>query len=91
MEEDADSYLDQLRNLVSQRDTARREGNPLLKPVSEIDQSEQVSKSYFRLPENYTVPVCSGRYLSFEAKKSLNDRYCSIPSGQGDFRFKVKN
>ena len=68
MDEDTEPILDQLRNLVSQRDTARREGNPLLKPVSEIDQSEQVSKSYFRLPENFTVPVCSGRYLSVAAK-----------------------
>ena len=40
MDEDTEPQLDQLRNLVSQRDTARREGNPLLKPVSEIDQSE---------------------------------------------------
>ena len=40
MEDDTEPQLDQLRNLVSQRDTARREGNPLLKPVSDIDQSE---------------------------------------------------
>ena len=91
MDQNTDSQLEYLKNLISLRDTSRREGNPLLKPISDIDQSEQVSKSYYKLPESYTIPICSGRYLSKECKETLNDRYCSISSGQEDYRFKMKN
>ena len=37
MDQNTDSQFEYLKNLISLRDAARRENNPLLKPISDID------------------------------------------------------
>ena len=96
MDESADAQFDQLKSMISSRDTSRREGNVLMKPVSEFDKADQISKSYYRLADNavdhqYAIPICSGRFGSEICQKTLNDRYVSVSTGQDDFRFKTKN
>ena len=91
----AEDTLSTLQSIVAMRDSARRANNPLLKPLSEIDMStftnhHQISPSYYRLPETYPMPICSGRYKVPFCKPLLNDRYCSITSGS-EYRFKQKN
>lgn len=39
MDQNTEVQLDSLRNIVSLRDTNRREGIALLKPISEMDKS----------------------------------------------------
>ncbi len=52
--------------MASQRESGRRAGNNLLKPLSEIDQlhfspSDHVTPSYYKIPNDFPVPICSGR------------------------------
>ena len=69
MDENSDPQFEQLKQLISSRDTSRREGNLLMKPISEIDKADQISKSYYKLADyaighQYAIPICSGRYKS---------------------------
>ena len=84
-----------LQVLASQRESDRRAGNNLLKPLSEIDQlhfspSDHVTPSYYKIPYNFPVPICSGRLEEPAAEQTLCDRYCSITSGSENFKFKQK-
>lgn len=92
----AEDTISQLESMVSMRDNARRQNNPLLKPLSEIDLVhfnvvEQVTPSYYRMPADFYTPICSGRYLNLISSTTLNDAYCSITSGSENFKFKQKN
>jgi len=85
-----------MQTIIAMRDNARRQNNPLLKPLSEIDltqfkKSDNVTPSYYRLPEDFPMPVCSGRYLNQTAIAVLNDGFCSITTGSENFKFKQKN
>jgi len=43
-----------------------------MKPLSELDikrfftERDHISKSYYKLPEDFPNPICSGRYLPEE-------------------------
>jgi paired amphipathic helix protein Sin3a len=49
---------------------------------------DQVSPSYYRLSNDFPVPICSGRG-PFE-ESFLNNRYSSIMTGSENFKFKQK-
>ena len=92
----SDDIIAQLQSMVSQRDNARRQNNPLLKPLSEIDLAhfsrvDNVTPSYYRLPDEFPMPLCSGRYTDAISRANLNDAYCSITHGSENFKFKQKN
>jgi len=61
------------------------------KPISEIDTKElkKVSPSYYLLPSNFPVPICSGRDAL--CKAVMNDNYTSMPHGSENYKFKSKN
>jgi histone deacetylase complex regulatory component SIN3 len=80
--------------MASQRESGRRAGNNLLKPLSEIDQhnfapGDHVTPSYYKIPSDFPFPVCSGRQDE-PATAALCDRYCSITTGSENFKFKQK-
>lgn len=82
-----------LQQIVAARESARRTGNNLLKPLSEIElaqfsKQDHVSTSYYKLPYDFPVPVCSGRFG--DSHNVLNDLYCSITTGSENFKFKQK-
>lgn len=91
-----EDHKKQLQSMVSQRDNARRLNNNLLRPISEMDvkqfkSTDNVTPSYYKLPVDYPLPVCSGRFQSDIAMETLNDKYCSFTSGSENFKFKQKN
>lgn len=51
--------------MILARESGRRIGNNLLKPLSELGESfkpeDHVSPSYYKLADDFPVPVCSGR------------------------------
>lgn len=68
----------------------------LLKPLSDLDtnllkKSDNVTPSYYRVPADFPLPICTGRYLERELAKTLNDRYCSSTIGTENFKFKIRN
>lgn len=86
--------MNQLCQIISARESARRVGNNLLKPLSEIDMAQfkkedKVSSSYYRLPEDFPMPISSGRYKD-PKNDVMNDKYCSIVTGSDNFKFKQK-
>ena len=88
----AQDIMNQLQTIISGRESSRRVNNNLLKPLSEIDMSQlrpedKISSSYFRLPDNFPIPVSSGR----DPKQTImNDQFCSIVTGSENFKFKQK-
>ena len=67
----------------------------LLKPLSDLVSSvlkkaDSVTPSYYRVPEEFPLPICTGRYAQRELAKTLNDRYCSSTIGT-EYKSKVKN
>jgi paired amphipathic helix protein Sin3a len=74
------------------RESGRRIGNNLLKPLSEMGDSfrpeDHISPSYLRLAEDFPIPICSGR--TPEEDQFMNNNYCSIMTGSENFKFKHK-
>lgn len=90
-----DDMLKTLQNYALLRDHSRREKNMLLKPLSDLDSSvlkkaDSVTPSYYRVPADFPLPICTGRYAERELAKTLNDRYCSSTVGT-EYKCKVKN
>ena len=85
-----------LRMTLAAREGSRRQGNNLLKPLSEIDlsqftQQDHVTPSYYKLPNNFPKPVCTGRDQQEPwIKSTMNDAYCGIPTGSENFKLKHK-
>jgi|LauGreDrversion4_2_1035121.scaffolds.fasta_scaffold89546_2 histone deacetylase complex regulatory component SIN3 len=76
------------------RENSRRSNNNLLKPLSDIDMNQfskqdRVTPKYYRLPQDFPLPVCSGRYQDPNTSTTLNDHYCSITSGS-EYKFKTR-
>lgn len=49
------------------RENSRRVNTNLLKPLSEMDltqfgNQDRVTPKYYRLPPDFPIPICSGRY-----------------------------
>ncbi len=70
----------------------------LLKPLSDLDtnslkKSDNVTPSYYRVPLEFPLPICTGRYGKAQESltKTLNDRYCSSTIGTENFKFKIRN
>lgn len=69
-----------------------------MRPQSDIEMSlfkenDKVSSSYYRLPETYPQPVCSGRYHDANCMPFtglLNNEYCGITTGSENFKLKQK-
>jgi hypothetical protein len=77
------------------RENSRRFNNNLLRPLSEVDltlfgHNDRVTPKYYCLPNDFPVPICSGRYEDPILSSVLNDRYCSISSGSENFRFRTR-
>lgn len=84
----------QLQGILALRDNSRRHANPLLKPLSEVDLTQfqpQITPSYYQLPADYPMPVCSGRYTCRVSADCLNDAFVSITTGSENFKCKQKN
>eukprot|EP00351_Strombidinopsis_sp_SopsisLIS2011_P006564 CAMPEP_0116871890 /NCGR_PEP_ID=MMETSP0463-20121206/2430_1 /TAXON_ID=181622 /ORGANISM="Strombidinopsis sp, Strain SopsisLIS2011" /LENGTH=78 /DNA_ID=CAMNT_0004511143 /DNA_START=1019 /DNA_END=1255 /DNA_ORIENTATION=+ len=47
--------------------------------------------SYYKLPDDYPHPICSGRYSSEISRQTLNNKFCSITCGSENFKSKIKN
>ena len=53
--------LKQLVGLIAGREKARRVvSKNMLKPMCEVDSDERISLSYYKLPADYPMPICSG-------------------------------
>ena len=90
-----DEQLGPLEAGLAAREAARRKDNALMKPLSEIDLSQfapedHISSSYYRLPDGYPNPVCSGRHLDPVVSTTLNETYCGITTGSENFKLKHK-
>lgn len=77
------------------RENSRRFNNNLLRPLSEVDMTlfghnDRVTPKYYCLPNDFPVPICSGRYQDPFLSSVLNNRYCSISSGSENFRFRTR-
>lgn len=82
--------------MLALRDKSRRTDNPLLKPISELELehfnfTEQVSPSYYRIPADFCMPVCGGRYLNQLAQDVMNEVYVSVTQGSENFKLRQKN
>ena len=92
----SDDLLNYLENLLSLRDKSRRDGNQLLMPISLIDIGQHKSaktdtKSYYKLPADYHMPVCIGKSTSKISMHNLNDEYVCMDVRTDDYRAKIKN
>jgi len=91
-----DDMLKTLQNYASFRDQSRHEKNMLLKPLSDLDanllkKADNVTPSYYRVPADFPLPICTGRYAAAARALTLNDRYCSSTIGTENFKFKIRN
>jgi len=79
-------------HIILARESGRRIGNNLLKPLSEMGDTfkpeDHISPSYYRLPAEFPIPICSGR--SPQEETLVNTKYCSIMTGSENFKFKQK-
>ena len=92
----SEELLNHLENLISLRDKSRRDGNQMLAPISMIDigqhrQQQVETKSYYKLPSDYCLPVCSGKNLNRIAHDNLNEGYVCMDVRTDDYRAKIKN
>jgi paired amphipathic helix protein Sin3a len=68
----------------------------MLKPISDFEvnlfkKSDNVTPSYYRVPEEFPMPMSTGRYKQEHVSKTLNDNYCSSTIGTENFKFKIRN
>ena len=68
-----------------------------MKPLSEVDVKQfdlmdHITPSYYKLPEDFPNPICSGRLSKedFVACSTLNDMICSVTTGSENFKLKQK-
>jgi histone deacetylase complex regulatory component SIN3 len=66
-----------------------------MKPLSEVDVKQfdlmdHITPSYYKLPEDFPNPICSGRLSKedFVACSTLNDMICSVTTGSENFKLK---
>ena len=93
--QEADEIFLHLEKLIVGRENSRKVNNMMLKPLSEIDLSQftredHVSYSYYRLQDDYSNPICTGRLLDPVCAQVLNEKYCSVTTGSENFKFKQK-
>jgi histone deacetylase complex regulatory component SIN3 len=88
-----EDVLKTLQNYASLRDHSRRDKNMLLKPLCELEFSQLKktdSPSYYPVPPDFPLPICTGRYAQPILTKTLNDKYCSSTIGT-EYKSKLKN
>jgi paired amphipathic helix protein Sin3a len=56
--------------------------------LGQIRPEDRVSSSYYRIPEDFPIPISSGKVGL--AAEVMNDIYCSIVTGSENFKFKQK-
>jgi len=56
--------------------------------LGQIRPEDRVSSSYYRIPEDFPIPISSGRFG--DTTQVMNDVYCSIVTGSENFKFKQK-
>ena len=56
--------------------------------MAQIKVEDKVSSSYYRIPEDFPIPISSGRFG--DTSGVMNDAYCSIVTGSENFKFKQK-
>ena len=80
-----------LKQITFSKMMNRRHYSLINKPLSELDltsntflylETVRVCHSYSELPDDFPIPICSGRDVKLG--KILNDKYISIPNGSED-------